>query len=239
MTRIMFDSIDVANFPANPQMVAGYVDGRWPNLTALQTRFPNAVHVSITTSYTGTPGAHVIDCETGDSTPQTAAAWAKAELAAGRLPAIYCNGSTWPAVKAEVAALGITEQMADRYWIAAYDGVATIPAGAIAKQYRSDTAQNLDYSVVADYWPGVDGGEMPLTQADADLVAAAVAKALGPMYEIMENGNAASPGHVGLRDVAAAITALPSKLPTGGGLSATDLRAVLQAALDALAKIAP
>lgn len=153
--RTMYDSISVDAIPADAQMVAGYVDGRWPTFTALETRFPHATRVSITVL--GTAGANVADCETGDLTPQGAAGWAARELAAHRRPTIYCNANTWPTVEKTLG--GIAPHVS--IWLADYDGVADVPAGTVAKQYRSDTAQNLDYSVVVDYWPGVDPLPLP------------------------------------------------------------------------------
>jgi hypothetical protein len=73
--------------------------------------------------------------------------------AAGADPTIYCNASTWPAVRAAFAAANVAEP---HYWIAKYDGDPTIPAGAVAKQYRGDVAPGYDVSSVVDYWPGVD-----------------------------------------------------------------------------------
>ncbi|HEV2346099.1 MAG TPA: hypothetical protein VGS97_18510, partial [Actinocrinis sp.] len=57
--------------------------------------------------------------------------------------------------RAAFAARGVPEP---HWWVAGYDGIAEIPAGAIGKQYADNTAlgQPWDLSVVADYWPGVD-----------------------------------------------------------------------------------
>lgn len=157
--RTLYDSIDPSKIPADAEMVAGYVDGRWPTfLGELQSRFPDAVRVAITV--TGQNGAHVADCESGDLTPAGAAAWAKIQLGSGYHPTIYTSASNWPAVRAAAAAAGLDPSQVS-YWIADYDGVAELPPGAVAKQYRSDTAAELDYSVVADFWPGVDPDPSP------------------------------------------------------------------------------
>lgn len=150
--RLMYDSTDVAAIPAAARMVAGYIDGRYVTVPQLLARFPNAQVVRITV--TGIAGAHVADVENGDLTPEQGAAWAAAEVRAHRKPSIYCNASTWPAVRAALA-----QQLAGGsvyFWIADYDNDPTIPAGAIAKQYSTNVAANLDTSNVAAYWPGVD-----------------------------------------------------------------------------------
>jgi len=67
------------------------------------------------------------------------------------------------------------------WWIAAYPGNgANLYPGAVAHQYADPGP--VDLSVVADYWPGVDPKpvpkptpptpepDMPITQADADLI---------------------------------------------------------------------
>jgi hypothetical protein len=148
--RAMFDSVTPARLPANATMVACYRDGRYANEAEVRSRFPHATIVTITVR--GQHDAHVIDCENGDATPAQAATWAKRQIVNGHKPTIYCSLSVWPDVKAEVANAGITVS----YWVAHYDGKAEMIAGAVAKQYQERTDQNLDYSICADYWPGVD-----------------------------------------------------------------------------------
>lgn len=160
MTRTMFDSVTVGAIPPTAQLIGCYVDGRYVNVGQARQRFPHATIVTITVL--GAAGAHVCDCETGDLTPPHAAQWAAREHQAGRHPTIYCNASTWPAVRAEVAKTEL--KPADvSYWIAQYDNQPHIPAGAVAKQYidRGPHGENVDISVVADYWPGVDPAPKP------------------------------------------------------------------------------
>lgn len=155
--RTLYDSTTpVRSVPADAQMVAGYVNGLYTNLATVRTAFPNAVHVSI--AVTSAADAMVLDVETGDASPADAPAWCQRQRARGQIPTVYCNASTWPQVRSAFQTHGIAEPC---WWIADYDGVAQIPPGAIAKQYRSDTAQNLDCSVVADFWPGVDSPGLP------------------------------------------------------------------------------
>jgi hypothetical protein len=40
-------------------------------------------------------------------------------------------------------------------------------AGAVAKQYGGDMPGNYDISIVADFWPGVDQGDIDLTPQQA------------------------------------------------------------------------
>lgn len=160
-TRTMYDSTTVSDVPETATMIAGYVDGNYRTVDALHERFPKAKIVTVTVL--GTPGANVCDTEPGNIGIAAAARWAAGEVAAGRHPTLYCMASQWPQVKAAVKANGVTGKVS--YWIAQYDGKASIPAGAVAKQYASSdvpagqpghTSGHKDVSIVASYWPGVD-----------------------------------------------------------------------------------
>jgi hypothetical protein len=154
MTRKMFDSTTTSDLPAHAKMLAGYVDGNFANVDEIRDRFPDATVVTITVI--GTPGAHVCDTEVGNIGIPSTVAWAVNEIEAGRKPTIYCMASAWPTVKAAVKAKGIAGKVS--YWIADWDGIAEIPAGAVAKQYANPklTHHHFDESIVADHWPGVD-----------------------------------------------------------------------------------
>lgn len=153
MTRAMYDSVNAARLPADAKLVACYVDGHYANEAAVRARCPHATVVTITVL--GHSDANVIDCEAGDATPDQAAAWAKAQIGKGKHPTIYCNLSTWPSVQQAVKAAGVPAGSVS-YWVAHYDAKAEMIPGAVAKQYQERTDQNLDYSIAADYWPGVD-----------------------------------------------------------------------------------
>jgi hypothetical protein len=170
MTRTMYDATHqlVPNIPTNAQMVAGYLppspfawtDTDW-------ARFPNAVHVRIAVRASTNDG-HVLDVETGDATPAEAPGWVAMRRAAGADPSVYCSTSLWPTVVQQFAQQGIAQP---HYWVAAYPGGGpVIPSGAVAHQYESDSI--YDKSVVADYWPGVDGG--PVTDPIDQNIAAFV-----------------------------------------------------------------
>lgn len=156
MTRYMYDSIDPATIPTSATMVAGYADGLYANMNGMAARFPGAVRVSIAVAYTTT--AQVLDVETGDATPAEAVLWCTQTMAStpNSHLTVYCNTSTWPSVRQAFQSAGVTEP---QYWVAAYDGDPTIPAGAVAKQYQNTSGWDL--SSVADYWPGVDPNPSP------------------------------------------------------------------------------
>jgi hypothetical protein len=155
MTRIMYDGITASALPAGAAMVAGYVDGTWPDYPTLVVKFPHAVHVPIAVSAAADAGL-VLDVENGDATPEDAVNWVLARRAAGVDPTVYCSASTWPTVRAAFATHDVRPPY---YWIAAYDDDPAIPSGAIAHQYVSTAG--WDESSVADYWPGVDPAPAP------------------------------------------------------------------------------
>lgn len=157
MTRTMYDSVNPGHIPTTATMVAGYADGAYANLPAMKARFPHATIVSIAVRWT--TRAQVLDVESGNATPAQAVQWCTQTMAGtpNKQLTVYCSVSDWPSVRAAFKAAGVTEP---NYWVAAYDGNATVPAGAVAKQYLGDY-QGYDRSVVADYWPGVDPAPAP------------------------------------------------------------------------------
>lgn len=152
MTRTMYDGVDASRLPANAQLVAGYVDGayRWSDTD--WARFPNAVKVRIAVFGTTNDG-HVLDVELGNATPAQSVDWVLMRRRAGADPTVYMNTATWPQVRSAFQARSVAEP---HYWVAQYDGVASIPAGAIGKQYFNDDSLGYDLSIVADYLPGID-----------------------------------------------------------------------------------
>lgn len=167
MTRLMYDSTNPLDIPTNAQMVAGYVDGttfKWPE--SAWGRFPQAVKVRIARR-TSTNDGHVLDVETGIPTvwPITDVNirtgirnWVSMRRASGIEPTIYCNQlNDWQAIRGIFTSVGMKEPY---YWVARYNNVRDIPAGAIAKQFANPplAGGHFDLSTVADYWPGVDGG---------------------------------------------------------------------------------
>lgn len=166
--RTMYDGIDsdADVIPTDAQLVAGYVDGDYVWTAAEWARFPHSVHVRIAVKSTTNAGS-VLDVETGDATPAESVTWVLTRRGAGADPTVYCNASTWPAVRSAFHARSVAEP---HYWIADYDGSTAIPAGAVAHQYESTS--RWDLSSVADYWPGVDPAPNPApqgTEEDEDM----------------------------------------------------------------------
>ncbi len=200
MTRTMYDGVTASRLPAGAQMVAGYVDGRYKWSDADWRRFsPQTVRVRIAVFATTNDG-HVLDCEPGNCTPAQSVDWALMRRRAGVDPTVYCNQldetTGWPAVRAAFRARGVPEP---HYWVAKYDGVQSIPAGAIGKQYEDDETHGWDRSVIADHWPGIDPpqeADMPLTTQDVKAVADEVLGRLLPRGGAGAAGNTTLGGMV-------------------------------------------
>lgn len=142
--------------------ILGYVDGdyqTYPELRATRTAFIVSVTVF------GEPGAHVIDCEPGNVTPDQAAAWAHAELRAGRRPTVYGGRETHDLVWRRLEALHVRPTLID-YYLADYVQVAPVwphvrwphalPVGYVAWQFcdsiRVPGGHTIDASVVSSRW---------------------------------------------------------------------------------------
>jgi LysM repeat protein len=151
----MYDSVNPNGIPANAEMVAGYVDGRYRNVDGMRARFPHAVRVWIAVS-AHTNDGHVLDIEKGDATPAESVGWVVMRRDHGADPSVYTNASQWAAVRHAFTAAGVKEP---HYWIAKWDGSASIPVGAVAKQFANHP--NYDTSIVASHWPGVDPAVAP------------------------------------------------------------------------------
>jgi hypothetical protein len=141
---LMYDSVTPSAIPSNAAAVAGYVDGAYRWSDADWARFPGAVKVRIAV-FPWTPDGHVLDVERGDATPGQAPGWVAMRQRAGlKQPQIYCNASTLPAVRAAFAAVAMP---VPPIWVAQYDGVPTIPAGCVAKQYADPPSSGGNYDV--------------------------------------------------------------------------------------------
>lgn len=157
MTRFMYDADRPGDIPRDAEMVAGYMDGSWSKWDpAWWGWFPNSKHVTIS-AVGATWNVHVFDLE-----PQ--AIWPPENVlplmvtarANGLWPSVYCNQNNhWLYIRQMFRMRGMPEPP---YWVANYDGVAEIPPGAVAKQFKHppQIGKHYDLSVVADQWPGVD-----------------------------------------------------------------------------------
>lgn len=156
MTRVMFDSTNVADDPAGADLVAYYADGIYATTAAaVRQRFPTQVLVAI--SAVGTDTGVVGDVEPGCMTISQSIAWVIRRRGAGLDPSLYVNEVYgWAPCAQAFQQAGVPEP---HWWVADYDGVAVIPPGAIAKQYENPPLDggHFDRSVVADFWPGIDG----------------------------------------------------------------------------------
>lgn len=151
----MYDSVVPSQIPSSAQIVAGYIDGLYAWSGNEWALFPNAYKLRITIDASLDDG-RVLDVETGDATPAQAPHWVNLRRQSIAHPlsgpaCVYTSLYNWPAVKAAFAAQNVAPP---DYWIAAYDGVAVVPEGAVAKQYQSITGK-YDISVTLGNWPGV------------------------------------------------------------------------------------
>jgi hypothetical protein len=152
MTRLMYDSVTPSAIPTTAAMVAGYVDGRYAWSAADWARWgTGTVKVRIAV-FPSTSDGHVLDCETGDATPDQCPPWVLMRRRAGVDPTVYCSEAWWPYVINAFKSQGVPEP---HYWVAAYPGPGPVLyPGSVAHQHTD--AGGYDLSVVADYWPGVD-----------------------------------------------------------------------------------
>lgn len=245
MTRKMADAVNPDNIPVGVYpLVAGYINGpvsQWP-AAGWARHAGRSILVRITV-FASTNDGHVLDVEQGDATPAQAPGWVKMRRAAGTDPTVYCSEAVWPAVRKAFAAAKVPEP---HYWVAAYPGEGqVIPAGAIAHQYVD--LGPLDESVVADYWPGVDGGDMsfdlltalpdPKSVAGTGTVQEALTAAL---YGIggRRNGGSLADAVAGIASAQTSTAAALTALATAVATTDSDVKAVAtQEAIDHAANL--
>jgi hypothetical protein len=143
----MYDAVNWQTIPADPQMVAGYVDGEYAWPAAAWAHFPHAaqIHVSVIP-----PGnvklAGVIDVENGAATIADGVAFCRAHHAAGTFGVIYIEASRVAALR---TALG---DVRAGLWVADWTGKAHRLADmkdVVAVQYQTITNE-YDVSEVFD-----------------------------------------------------------------------------------------
>lgn len=142
----MYDTVTVASVPANPEAVAGYVNGKFQTYNDLVRKFPHAKHLSI--AVTTAADALCLDIELGNARPGQAPEWVKRQHRRGvRRPVVYANTSTMPSVISALTNAGI-HRSEYRVWTAHYTGVPHIEAGSDATQYTDRALnRNLDASL--------------------------------------------------------------------------------------------
>ena len=137
-TGTMYDSTDPAEIPPGAQVAALYRNGRFAATPAQARRFPVVLWIDVLG--TAPESCSILDIETGDATPDTVLSWVPARLGShtGAHCRLYCNLSTWPAVRQAVASItGITadERASIMYWIANPTGTPHLVPGSDATQY--------------------------------------------------------------------------------------------------------
>lgn len=145
MTDItMFDTITPSAVPANPQAVAGYVGGRWPDYNFLVATFPNALHLSIAVN--ASEEADCLDDEPGDATNAQLVGWYNLMRSKGATRIyFYTSASNVQALINTLAVAGISR--ADYFiWSAHYTFVAHICAPNTCGYPQADATQWTDKS---------------------------------------------------------------------------------------------
>lgn len=188
-TRYMLDTVanpangDVPNLPSSVKLPdhsvvpvslqAGYVNGSF----AWKSRHPD-VWIDVNGS---DPKAHVLDCETGDATPDKTPGWAKAHN--GENPAfpavIYCNRSNVTPVFNAMNAAGLRIARDFFIWLATLDGTRTVPdmTGVVAVQVYGASALGFNADLSFVYDDAFPHGGNPTT---------------GPHRQVVPAGNTAS-----------------------------------------------
>jgi hypothetical protein len=121
----MFDSVDVAQIPAEAEAVGGYVDGNYKTYPELVVKFPHTAKLSIAVE--AGSNARCLDVERGNATNAEAAAWVKRQHGRGeRRPILYSSVANWPALQAALKAAGVRRGLPGlrhyRRWTAHYTG---------------------------------------------------------------------------------------------------------------------
>lgn len=161
--QTLYDSDNPDSIP-DGVWAAGYCDGYAARAWNARgwARFPNALKIAV---FASTNDGKVGDVERGDMLPWELPNWVLMRRAAGEDPWGYVNMSNWGPTRTEFQLRGIPEP---HWWVALYDGVPTIPPGAIAKQYANQAIipgnPHYDLSVVSSAYGGGQG-----TIGDEDL----------------------------------------------------------------------
>jgi hypothetical protein len=120
----MRDSVTPADLPVGADCYAGYVNGRYANLAAIEALFPTTPIVSI--AVTARVRANMLDIEKGDADPDDFPTWASNEIQLGAWrPAGYASLSVWPEILADCARASIRREQI-RIVTAHYTGKAHI-----------------------------------------------------------------------------------------------------------------
>ena len=201
----MFDSIDVAQIPADAVAAAGYTSGNWPTFPELVSRFPHALLLSIAVN--AGEDAEALDIEAGDATPADVGGWYARQRAKGATrPCLYGSASTMDTGIVPVVRAGRIVRSGVRLWSAHYTNTAHIcgPKSCGAVSIDMDGTQwtdramgrNLDQSLLAaDFF-----GSAPLTAAKPAPPAAKATVPGGPEVSDRRRTADTGPARGGARD---------------------------------------
>lgn len=245
----MKDSVNWQAIPIGTPIVAGYVPPShfaWP--PEAWARFAGSVEVRITPSVSvWGEGIQVLDVEPGDASASQVPGWVANSRNAGQEPTVYTSATNWAAVINACYNAGVAMP---QFWIADWNDVANLPsitvgvvtATAVAHQYAGSATSGGDYdlSTVADYWPGVDGADMQLSDQITIPNGPNAGKVLADVNDTMYftdlyAGQAATvvqDPNIGNAALAAKLSTLTAKLDSINGTHSsaeTDLLAAVQA----------
>lgn len=178
----MFDTIDEAAWPADPQAALGYVDGHvgdQPDWAYVQRRFPHAYHLSI--ALDPAHDADALDIETGAASPSSAVAWYERQKARGvARPCLYASASLMEATIIPVVRAARFPRESVRLWSAHYTHSAHVcgPSSCGATSIGVDGTQwtdqamgrNLDQSLLLANFFGAPPKPAPASGWPAGLV---------------------------------------------------------------------
>lgn len=196
MTRTLIDAVSIANWPHYGwDLAACYVNGSdtSDNYATARLYFPHAQLLGITTDGSLTV-TEICDCETGDYTPEAAAAWAGHIITLGHRPTIYASRSTWPLVVAALNQIGIASTEVD-WWASTLDGtmgpVFNLNGAiytAVAVQYVT-VPPGYDLTVVYDdTWHPAQPPAQPVEEAEHVAIAEIWAEKTLGQWIVWANG---------------------------------------------------
>jgi hypothetical protein len=148
----MFDSIANSAYPADPEAVAGYVDGvlaDQPNAAWLAKNFPNAKQLTI--ALFPDHDADAADCENGAMTPADLPAWHSRQVKRGvQRPVIYASAWNMQAQVLPVLADADIARASVRLWTAhyTYSGHICGPSACGALDIDADGTQWTPNAVI-------------------------------------------------------------------------------------------
>jgi hypothetical protein len=156
VTRTMYDAADANLAPPGADLYAGYVDGNYQSYHQLRGRFPGKLVVPIAV-FASTNDGIIFDGPPDNGTWDHVVDWVVMRRRYGVDPTVYTDSADWATAVQVFNQRGVAHP---HWWIANWNGVADIPAGAIGHQY-ANIGERYDISVVADHWPGVDPAPAP------------------------------------------------------------------------------